>query len=65
MMVHKTLHESLQLAAWLKAHAKHMPMSPEENKMQRAALVMSDMYKQNKILRELLDLNRQEPHDAR
>lgn len=57
--------ESLKLAAWLRAHAKFMPMSPEENKMNRAALVLSDLYKQNKILRDILNLDRKEPHDAR
>jgi hypothetical protein len=53
------------LSAWLKAHAKFMPMSPEENRMHRAGVVMRDLYLQNKILRDLLDMDRKEPHDAR
>jgi len=53
------------LAAWLKAHAKFMPMSPDENRMYRAGVVMRDLYLQNKILRDLLDMGRKEPHDTR
>jgi len=58
-------HESLKLAAWLQAHAKHLPMPMDENKMGRAAVVLRDLHKQNQILRELLNLDRKEPHDAR
>ena len=58
-------HEALRLSAWLKAHAKHMPMSLEENKMGRAAVVLKDLYHQNTILRDMLKLDRREPHDAR
>lgn len=59
------IHEAQQLSAWLKAHAKFMPMSLEENRMNRAAVVLADLYKQNKILRDLLNFDRKEPHDAR
>jgi len=53
------------LAAWLKAHDNYMPMSPDENRMFRAGVVMRDLYMQNKILRELLGMGRKEPHDTR
>jgi len=61
----KAGHEAEILAAWLKAHAKYMPMSVEENRMERAAVVLRDLYLQNKILREILDMPRKEPHEAK
>lgn len=59
------IREAQRLSAWLKAHAKYMPLPPEENLMYRASRVLSDLYLQNKILRELLDMDRKVPHDAR
>jgi hypothetical protein len=59
------LREPEILSAWLKAHAKLMPMSPNENRMLRASVVIRDLYLQNKILRDLLDMDRREPHDAK
>jgi hypothetical protein len=61
----KELREAQRLAAWLKAYAKFMPLPPEENMMHRAGRVLSDLYLQNKILRDLLDMDRKVPHDAR
>ena len=63
--MNKQLREAQRLSAWLKAHAKFLPMSPEENQMYRAGVVLNDLYLQNKILRDLLDMDRKVPHDTR
>jgi hypothetical protein len=59
------MREAEILSAWLKAHAKFLPVPPEDNRMHRAGVVLRDLYLQNKILRDLLDMDRKEPHDAR